>query len=109
MKQKLHIQERIILMELLPKEGNFVTLKMIRELREQLALNKDERESMGIKIEGDQVSWDPVKAQENLKEMDFDDLAVDIVKSQLKRLDESNKLEQKHFTIYQKFMEENNG
>ena len=37
MKLKLSVYERLVLLNILPKEGNFITLKIIRQLREDLS------------------------------------------------------------------------
>ena len=48
---KLSISERAILIAILPKEGNFDTLKTIRKFRESLSLSEVEKEQIHWRLE----------------------------------------------------------
>ncbi len=101
---KLSVMERLTLLGLLPKEGNFTTLKIVRELRESLSFDDKENKELDFKfLDSGGVSWNDRKAKE--KEFKFNDTASGIITDALKELDKEKKLRDEHFTIYEKFME----
>jgi len=100
---KLNVLERLTLLQILPPEGNFVTLKIVRDLTSILAMTEKEYKDFDIKQEGGQIKWNLKGNQE--KEIEIGEKATDIIKEALKKLDETKKLEQRHFSLYEKFME----
>ena len=100
---ELSIRERLVIQSLLPKEGNFITLKILRKLQEDLSFSEEELALYKIVPKDNMVSWDnTVQPQE--KEIPIGQKAVDIIKESLVKLDEQKKLNQEHFDIYVKFM-----
>lgn len=104
MEKKLNILERMVLLGLLPQEGNFATLKLMRKLRESLSLTDQEIKEYDFKQEGDRLSWKPELAHKE-KAIDFEDFALELIKTELRKLNDSKKLEDKHFSLYEKFIE----
>lgn len=104
MKEKLSLTERFTLLGILPAEGNFATLKVVRTLRENLSLTEEEIVEYEVKQIGDQIQWSALKAQTE-KEIEFADFAVDLIKSKLKKLNDDNKLGDRQFSLYEKFVE----
>ena len=98
---KLNILERITLIDLLPKEGNFQTLKSLRVLREELSFSEEENKDFEIKIEGDSVTW---KDQGQVKEIEIGEILHAIIANQLKELDRTEKLIEQHMSLYIKFV-----
>lgn len=101
----LRIEERLVLLELLPKTGNFLTLKSLRRGRERLALSDEEIKKFKVKISEDRntVRWD-VEAAKETTNISFSDSINDIIISTLKKLNNDNTLEEKHFSLYEKFI-----
>ena len=102
MKAKLTLGDRFAILGILPAEGNFATLKIVRKLREQLSLNEAEIKEQKVREEDDQIKWDK---PEKTTEMEFGEFAENMIKEQLKKMNEANKLENRHFVIYEKFVE----
>jgi len=100
---KLNVGERLILLQVLPQEGNFLTLKIIRDLTEVVGLNEKEFKEFGIKEAGGQVSWNQKGIEE--REIEIGEKATDIIVEALKKLNETNKLGQRHLSLYEKFIE----
>ena len=100
---KLNVSERLSLLQVLPQEGNFLTLKIMRDLTEIVGLNEKQFKEFGIKELKGQVSWNKKGAEE--REIEIGEKATDIIVESLKRLDQQNKLQQNYFTLYQKFVE----
>lgn len=103
-KVNLTLFERIVVMSLLPKEGSYVTLKIVRDLQNELAANEEEIALSGLKDlpSGgiDAGDWNIVPE----KEIVFGEKAKEIIVNALKKLDEQEKLSFQHFTVYEKFV-----
>ena len=101
---ELTLFERFMVMTLLPPEGSYRTLKIIRELQAELGTTEEEDELAGLyDLPGggtDAKDWDAVEP----KEIVFGDVAKALVVDALKKLDEEEKLRHQHFTLYEKFV-----
>ena len=106
MKRKLSVVERIVLLNLLPKEGNFNTLKLIRVARESLSFNDIENQKLKFKQNGDQVVWD-VQGAIDIDahfETEIGETANQLIVDELTKLDKEGKLTDETFSLYEKFM-----
>lgn len=101
MEKKLNISERLMIMQILPKEGNFVLLKMIRDLNSKVGFSADEIQEFNIKTNDDKITWDSKGMVE--KAIDFKIKELEIIADALKKLDKESKLEFRHFSIFEKF------
>jgi hypothetical protein len=97
----LNVGERLIVLNIIPKEGNFVTLRMIRTLINRLAPSAEEITEFEILAENNTVRWN-VKGNVPI-EFEFADAEVDLIKKELKRMDSENKLPMEVFPVYEKF------
>jgi len=103
---KLTVMERMTLIGILPPAGNFVTLKIVRKLREALSFGEGELKALSVKEIGNgRVSWDPEKEEPDGKEIEIGEKATDIIVEALKKLDEDSKLTEQHFSLYEKFVD----
>ena len=100
---KLTILERILLLQILPKEGDFITLKVIRELQDVLGFSEADYKKYKIKQEGGSITWD-VEAGKKEVEIAVGEKAQEIIKEAFEKLDQEKKLEQKHFNLYERFV-----
>lgn len=104
-KEKLTVGERINLGNLLPTKHDFITLKIIRDLQDQLSFTEDEIKKCNIRSEIDNgrpvTRWDDAKYS---KEFQFGEVLNDIIVKQLKKLDEMKALPIDHMTLYEKFI-----
>jgi len=96
--------ERIMLMGLLPKEGSFVTLKIIRDLQGELGFSEEEHKKYEFRQEGDAVMFAPCAATD-LKDVQMGEKATDIIRDAFKKLDSEGKLSIQVIDLYSKFME----
>ncbi len=103
-KVKLTLFERFVVMTLLPVEGNYRTLKIIRELQMELAPTEEESALAELKdLPGggtDAENWEAVPP----KEIVFGDIAKELVVDALTKLNDAEKLTQQHYTLYEKFI-----
>lgn len=101
MKTGLNVAERLTLMGILPKEGNFVTLRMIRTLADKVGISAKEMVDFEVKEADGRVQWNEKGTAPT--ELEFLDAEVDLIKKELKRLDSENKLNQNSVALYEKF------
>jgi len=95
----LGILERIKLYNILPTEGNFLTLKTIRGLQNKLTLTEDEITETGMRLEDDQYKWD----KELSCTIDFSLSEKETITNNLKLLDEQGKATMDLLDLYEKF------
>jgi hypothetical protein len=100
---KLNTFDRLILLNILPREGDFTTLKIIRKLRETLSFSEEEHKRLQFKQDGEgKVSWQTNGDIE--KDITIGEKATDIICDVLKKLDKDKKLKEEHFSVYEKFI-----
>lgn len=100
---ELGVFNRLILLNLLPKEGDFTTLKIIRKLREDLSFSEAEHKDLQFKNENGAVQWQ--QAADIPKDIPIGEKATDIIVDVLKKLDKEKKLQDQHYQLYELFVE----
>jgi len=100
---KLSFKDRLVLLNTLPPEGSFATVKIVHELKMALAPSEEEAKEMGLVQEAGQVRWDPTKGAE--KDIPLGKVAKGVIESALKKLDAEQKLTPDHLGLYEKFVE----
>ena len=98
---ELSVVERLILMNLLPNEGTYVNLKLVRVAREELSFSDEEVRALGFVQDGDQVKWN--MEANILKDVRLGEVVTLMVIDSLKKLDEEGKLKNDHFSLFEKF------
>jgi len=102
----LEIAERFVVLQLLPEKANFANLKMIRELKEALVLTAEEQEAVEfVQTPDGMVQWDGAKAAMCVVDISFWSKMIVMVIDALEKLNKDNALEQKHLSLYEKFVE----
>jgi len=100
---ELTVLERLVLLSVLPKEGDFVTLKLVRKLRENLSFDEAEIKELNFAQDGDQVRWN--EKASITKRINIGEKMSDLIQGALKKLDDEKKLREEHFSLYEKFVE----
>ena len=104
---KLTVHERLIVPALLPDKEDFLTLRILRKLREELSFTEEEHKKFKIKVDGTQVYWDK-KADDDPKDIEFGDIATKLIVEKLKSMNEKKELTADHISLYEKFVEKLN-
>lgn len=112
MKVALTIAERIALFGVLPPEGDIVTLRLIRELRNNLSFTEKELKDWGIKMEkadgGMTIMWD--SDYNNVTEtFEIGETAKSLIVGQLEKLAEQKKLRMETLSLYEKLVRSKEG
>jgi len=103
---KLTVKQRINLQSILPQQGDFLTIKMIRILREELSFSQEEHELLKlVSNQNGSVSWDGKAAENCIKEVEIPETVVSIVKETLEKLNAQKKITEVHLDFYEMFMD----
>jgi len=100
---KLNVLERLMALNLLPKEGTFTNLKLIRVAREELSFNEAENKALNFQQVGDQLKW--TQAADTFMEINLGQVVTLVIVDALKKLDTGGKLKDEHVSLYEKFVE----
>ena len=99
----LTVSDRFALLNLLPQQGDFTTLKMVRELREDLSFSEEENEALKfVATEEGRVTW--AVAGEPNKDFDFSPLQNKLICEALDKADKGKKLSLENLSLYERFM-----
>lgn len=96
---ELDIMGRFALLELLPKEGNFMELQMGDEIRGKVNFSVDEMKRYNIKnSDNGGISWN-IETQEKVK-FEFRDMEMDFLRDQITKLDNEKKIRRDFLESY---------
>ena len=101
---ELNVLERITVLGILPAEGSFATLKIVRDLKGALSFSEDELKDLELKeiTETGQITWK--QEVDKPKEVEIGEKATDIIVEALEKLDKEKKLTEQYMTVYEKFV-----
>lgn len=126
----LTISERFALSSVMPPTGDILTLKDIRQLKEELAMSEEDRKEVQFfnefkcpKCEAKDVFPAPVKCGkcdvwmrltgqigctnwEFTKEVPIPEYLIELIAATLKKMSDDKTLEERHIDIYSKFVKE---
>jgi len=99
---KLNVLERLLLLNLLPAEGSYTNLKLMRKAKENLSFTEEENGLLEFKQEADQVRWKDNAVED--KEIEIGEIVTQIIVKALKKLNDEEKLKAEHESLYEKFV-----
>ena len=103
---KLTVSERLVLNSLLPEESNFLTLRLVRKLRDELSFDENEHKLLNFQQVGTKITWKPEKAEALTKEINIGEILFEVIKKALKKLNDESKLKEEYISLYEKFVGE---
>lgn len=103
----LNVAERVALVTALPKEGNFVTLKIVVDLKDKLGFSDDEIEKFKIEYTDTAVKWGA--AEDSEKEIEILPTQMDVCCKALEALNAREALTPMHMSVYGKFLGNGDG
>lgn len=98
----LSLLERVVVLSILPREGDFATLRILTNLRMSLAATEDEIRSWGI--ESDPVANRTTWKVDGEADIPIGEKATDIIVDALKKLNREKKLPLEAMSAYEKFV-----
>ena len=103
----LSVKERLMLLSIVPAQGDFLTLKIVRKLREELSFSEEEHSL--LQFRQDQASgmtrWSDTGEKQIVKDVQIGEKAIDIIADGLKKLNDEKKLTMDTMELYEKFVE----
>jgi len=101
MKLKLNVLERIILLGLLPKDENYLTFKLITQLKSDLSFSDKEMKDWGITmLEDGRVSW----KKTGDKQIEIGETIETMIVEKLKTVEKEKKINDENVSLYEKFV-----
>jgi hypothetical protein len=98
---ELGIHERIVLLNILPVEGNIVTVRIVQKLRTDLGFTEAEIKDHDIRTEENQVKWNETGYTVDIS---IGEKATDIIKDAFLKLDKAAKIQPAFLETYDRFM-----
>ena len=101
---KLSVSERIVLLNILPKEGDITTLRIVRELRDALSFSEEEHGALQFKeLEGGGTEWNPDGVSD--RPVEIGPRAFTLISEALEKLNKNQKLVEDYVSVWDKFCE----
>jgi hypothetical protein len=98
----LSVFDRLILLNIMPKEGDITTIKIIRKLKDDLSFSEEDHKALEFKNENGNIMW---KEEADIsKEVEIGEKATDIIADALKKLNKEKKLTEQHVPLYERFI-----
>ena len=100
-KMKLGVKDRLMIAQILPREGNLVAQRIIRDVIEKTELSQGEMDKVDMgPAEGGGIKWDEEKEKEfGQKTIKFTDAEIGYLKDQVKKLHEKEKIIRDQFLL----------
>jgi hypothetical protein len=99
---ELNTFERVMLLNILPAEGDLTTLRIVRKLREDLSFSEEEHKELELnQDETGKVTWRSDKDKN--KEVEIGAKALGVIRSALDRLNKEKKLRDYHLGLCDRF------
>lgn len=97
----LTVLDRIALLSLLPQEGDYATIRIVHDLKQDLSFTEQEHKVLNIQVtpEGG-MRWDG----EVDREYEFGPRTMAVVVDVLEKADKGKKLSEDHLRVYELFM-----
>ena len=100
---KLLVHERLLLLNLLPATGDITSIKLLRKVKEDLSFNEKENKDLGFVQDGEMLRWNSEKGNVE-KDITIGEIITELIKTELKKMNEEKKLTDQHISIYEKFI-----
>ena len=98
---KLSLENRLILTDVLPKEGNYATMLLREDVLSKVKLTQDEMTRWDVSLEGNNFTWDEKKVEEI--EVVFTEAEIGMIKKRLSELDSTSMLNPNTTKLYKLF------
>ncbi len=101
----LEVNERLALMELLPREGDYAAIKTLRRAREMINFTPEENEELDFKNKGNNILvWDVEAGEKMVRDIPVDEWTSNTIRDILINLSNDKKLSDMQYSLYVKFV-----
>lgn len=102
----LTVKERLLLGGILPKQGDFSTLKIVTKLQLDLSFSEEEHKVLQFVSKDGMINWNVEEDKKAPKDIPIGEKATDVVVETLKKLSTEKKLTLEYMSLYEKFVKE---
>lgn len=99
----LTVKQRLLLLNVLPDESNYITLKIIREQQERLSFSDEELQRLKVERNGDTYTWD--ESIDEPVDIEISESAAGVIKLAFRQLDQQGQLKVEFLPLYEHFIE----
>jgi len=99
---KFGIQERLVLLNVLPQQGDAVTLRILRDFQTEVSFTEEEKKAVNLVSSNGQITWNAPDYKP--KDIEVGDTMKEIVVGVLKGLNAGKKLTQHSLPLYDRFV-----
>jgi hypothetical protein len=105
---KLRTFDRLILLNILPTNGDIVTLRVVQELQTALSFTEAEHAALQFEtLDSGQVRW---KTEADIeREIPVGSAALGVLRQRLIELNHEHKLRMEHIPLYERIVEKQEG
>ena len=101
----LEVQERLALLELLPREGDYAAIRTLRRAREMINFTPDEQKELEFEQKGEGILvWNIAKGAEMVRDIPVDEWTSNQARQTLIGMSNDQKLTEMQFSLYEKFV-----
>jgi len=101
----LSFVDRFALLQVLPVEGSVMTLRILRDLKDELGFSEEEVKKSKLKEVTGGVQWDAGVVSTMHKDIPMGEKARDIIRESLEGLEKQKKLKLEFLDLYELFVE----
>lgn len=101
---KLEVHERLMCLEMLPKEGDYAAMKAIRQAREIIGFTTDEKNFYQLKDVGGKIEWSTQAAADRVADIPMTEFITNLIRDNLAKLNHQHKLRDEHLSLYEKLI-----
>ena len=98
---ELTVLERLLLLNMLPAEGDLTTIRIVHNLRQELSFSEEEHAKLQFAQDGGNVQWQEGAIPN--KVFDFAPKAAGLIAESLSKLDKEKKVKPEHLGLFDKF------
>ena len=99
----LNVKQRLLLLNILPSEGTYDVLKIVRDQQALLSFTEEEHMRFKIKRQGEMFAWD--ESADVPMEIRIGEVAATVIKRALRQLNEEGQLKMEFLPLYEHFVE----
>jgi hypothetical protein len=99
----LNVKQRLLLLNILPDQANYIELKVIRQQQERLSFSDEELQRLKVKRQGDVYTWD--ESLDKPVDVEINESARGIIKLAFRQLDQQGQLKVEFLPLYEHFIE----
>lgn len=105
MEYELNVNERLLLLNIMPQKGNIVNLRVIKDIVKDVGFSEEEIKEFEIKSTNDgKVMWNSQKAK--TKKINLGDTGRGLILNEFKKLNDKNEIPMEYLSFYEKINKE---